>query len=75
LKTILLSQMYKLFTRIITNRLTNKVDSYQPRENVVERKNSRKERGRNNIFRKLTERLVKIDDKPIKLKYSSPSVS
>ena len=34
----LLSQMYKLFTRIIANRLTNKLDSYQPVEQAGFRK-------------------------------------
>ena len=34
----LLSQMYKLFTRIIANRLTNKLDSYQSVEQAGFRK-------------------------------------
>ena len=34
----LLSQMYKLFTRTIANRLTNKLDSYQPVEQAGFRK-------------------------------------
>lgn len=34
----LLSQMYKLFTRIITNRITNKLDAYQPVEQAAFRK-------------------------------------